>query len=388
MEPRTSRPSLIAAGVALLLGLLIAAGYIASTLWPRVVVIEQRAVDTPRGSINPKPGIQPFDKLIDQVCSAIVTIAPPAPDASADAQPDATAPAPAMQSGFLVSPDGLIATAAQNIGTANSVTVTLEDGRRFTALSKGADELTGVALLAIQPDPGAAPGTLPFLQFATTSASRIGQWVLSVQAPAGAGCAADLATISADSIVSGDRHGNYLVLRPDLETAAIGAPLFNVEGRVVGIVGLGAPSATPDVRIALPASVARLRIDGIEHGGQPAAGYGVAVDDLNPVIAERFGTAQQSGAYVALVAPGSAADAAGLAVGDVIVTAGGQPVPRASALTPLLAPPPGSTTLTLLRHGQSMTVTLPSTAPAAAKPASAPVKTGKNRGSRSRPHRR
>lgn len=407
MKPGSIPPLKAVLGIALLLCLLAGAGYVASILWPRVVVVEQRAVNTESGSINPQPGIQPFDKLVDQVCPAIVALSPLPAQTDGTAKPptavskakgsgrpasgaaalSSDASPPDHFSGFILSADGLIATARRNLGDATAFEGVLQGGRRFQATIKGSDDLTGIALLSIQADPDSPLKTLPFLRFDTTSAPKIGQWVLSVQSPAGAGCSADLAMIAASSAVNDDRHGNYLVLRPPLDPAAIGAPLLNVQGRVVGIGGLGAAAETEAAGLALPSALARDRIAGIQHGGQPPVAYGLAIGDLTPVTSTAFEAREQTGSYVALVIPGSPAHAAGLEVGDIVVKANGRPVAHASDLTSALQAS-GAAVLGIMRRGQPLTLALSqASAPTEANEPQAKVRTGRNTESRSAPRR-
>ena len=55
-------------------------------------------------------------------------------------------------SGFIVEPDGLIATNNHVIANADEVTVTLNDGREFDAEIVGADPATDLALLKVETD--------------------------------------------------------------------------------------------------------------------------------------------------------------------------------------------------------------------------------------------
>jgi serine protease Do len=376
MKPGAIRPWKIVVGIALLLCLLAGAAYLASTFWPRVVVVEQRAVNTEHGPINPQPGIQPFDKLVDQVCPAIVSLTALAPPPDPDAKPPvasskAAAAPPAPQprfSGFLLSADGLIATARQNLGDAAAFQAVLQDGRRFQATIKGADDLTGLALLSLQPDDKAPPKTLPVLRFDTAAPPKVGQWALSVQSPAGAGCSASLALIASTSAVAGDRRGDALILRPELDPSAIGAPLLNVQGRVVGVAGLGAAQDAAPVGLALPSELAQDRIAAIQHGGQPPAAYGLSLGDLAPATSALFQAHKPSGSYVALVVPGSPADAAGLQVGDVVASANGRPVAHPDDVAAALQPS-GSAVLNLMRAGQPLMAALSPPAPPKAAPA-------------------
>lgn len=80
-------------------------------------------------------------------------------------------------------------------------------------------------------------------------------------------------------------------------------------------------------------------------------------EDLTPVLAARLGTDRRGGAMVAIVAPGSAADRAGLRAGDVILSAGGAPVSGATELARTLGGG-GPVAITFARGSEAMAATL------------------------------
>jgi len=379
MEQGRRRAAMIGVGVVILVALLFGAAYLASTLWPKVVVVEQKAVANPPGAVGPKPGLQPFDELIDRVCPAIVEIAAaPAPNeaqskssghAKSAKAKAADQPPPPPAVGFLLSSDGTVATAGSRLGDGNSFVVTLNDGRSFTATRAGDDPLTGLALLHV-------PATgLPFLRFAGASFPRAGQWVVAVESPAGLGCIGQVSTIAADSFVIGEERADYLELHPDLDPVAIGAPVFNPEGRVVGIAGLGLPpEAAAPARYVLPANLADRRIDALQHNAPDSGPLGFVADDLTPAAGQRFGAPDQRGAFVALVAAGSPADEAGVRVGDILVSANNQPIARADDLATMSFHAGSTVALAVTRRGQALTLSL-------ALPAAEPAKKEKTRGS-------
>ncbi|WP_140852362.1 S1C family serine protease [Sphingomonas glacialis] len=329
-----------------LLGLLALTGYLASVLWPRVVVVEQRSVAKPSGAVGGRPGLQDFDDLVAAACPAVVSIVPveeaqPGRDdtvarKTASASPgggaaEAVAPSSAPAdpaSGFLIAADGTVVAASASLGEATAFTVRLTDGRALAAKRTADDLATGLALLHVSGD------DLPFVRFATTSFPRAAQWLVAVESPAARGCIAQVSAVEADSLALAKPNANYLALRPDLDAVATGAPLFNAEGRVVGIAGLGlgrdADLAKGSARYALPAGLAQRRIDAMARGTAAIGALGAIADDLTPALAVRLGAAEdRRGVYVALVMSGSPAERAGLRVGDIVISRDGQPISRA-----------------------------------------------------------
>ncbi|TPG06550.1 S1C family serine protease [Sphingomonas oligophenolica] len=376
--------------------MLVAAGYLASTLWPKVVVVERKAVDNPPGAVGAKPGLQTFADLVVRVCPAIVRITA-APEATNTASVEGKSAAttrksgasdalanpipPISATGFLTAADGSVAAASRAIGSATSLVVSLNDGRSFAATRLGDDPLTGIALLKIKAD------GLSFLRFAGSSFPRAGEPVVAVSSPSADGCVADVSTIAADSMMVGDARANYLELRPDLGRSGAGAPVFNEQGRVIGIAGLGMqPEQGAPARFILPAGIGIRRIDAIQRGTLDSSPLGIIADNLTPALAMRFtDEADQRGAYIALVVPGSVAADAGARVGDVIISIDGKAVARSVDIDAMTFGEGDAISLALLRRGQPLELTLPASENSGGNSGAPPVRTGKNTESRTTP---
>ena len=134
-------------------------------------------------------------------------------------------------SGVLVTTDGLVLTAGHVIdkpGTA--ITVRFADGRVFHGMAIGLDHLTDTGMVRIT-DP-APPGGWPCSRMAPADSAKPGDWVL--------------ATGNAGSIVVGRdpplRLGRVTVCEPNvlrtncaLEPGDSGGPVYDLQGRVIGI---------------------------------------------------------------------------------------------------------------------------------------------------------
>jgi len=91
------------------------------------------------------------------------------------------------------------------------------------------------------------------------------------------------------------------------------------------------------VSFAIPIDVAlKIKDQIVAHGKATHARLGVQIQDLNQTLAESFGLARPDGALVAQVAPGSAAEKAGLKSGDVITEVNGEPIERGGQLSALI----------------------------------------------------
>ncbi len=221
-------------------------------------------------------------------------------------------------SGVIIDSSGIILTNHHVVGGADHVIVTLQDGREFTATDIRTDHSTDVAILRIE-----GAGELPAATLGNSDALQIGDWVLAVGSPFGLD-----QTVTA-GIVSALSRGMGIAEREDfIQTdAAInpgnsGGPLVNLRGEVVGInTAISTRGGGSDgIGFAVPINLAtwitdQLVDDGIVH----RAFLGVGIQQLNSELVDQLNLESMQGALVTEVRPGTAAEDAGLELGDVIV---------------------------------------------------------------------
>ena len=160
-------------------------------------------------------------------------------------------------SGFIIRADGFILTNDHVVADAESLQVRLKDGRTFAAKRVGSDDKSDIAVLKIEAK------DLPVTEFGNSDALRVGQMVCAIGTPFSQDFSFTV------GVVSGKDRTNLLsptsstILYEDyIQTDAFinpgnsGGPLFDVEGRVVGmntlIHGLGRGLA-----FAIPSSMLR-----------------------------------------------------------------------------------------------------------------------------------
>ena len=242
-------------------------------------------------------------------------------------------------SGFIVSEDGYILTNNHVVDGAEKVTVQLLDRRSFPAKVVGTDPNTDVAVIKIDAR-GLDPAAL-----GSSSATRIGEWVLAVGNPLG-----DNLTFTVTSgIVSAKGRGQLNLpgrtqtsIQDFIQTdAAInpgnsGGPLVNVRGEVIGINSAIASETGYNVGygFAIPIDLARQVMDQlIRNGKVERAALGVLVDDVNPTDAKYLGLTEVNGVRIrSFSGDNSPAKAAGLEQGDVIIAIDDKPVDYVSQL--------------------------------------------------------
>ena len=227
-------------------------------------------------------------------------------------------------SGFIVSADGLILTNAHVVRGARQVTVKLSDRREFAAKVLGSDATTDIAVLKVD-----AKG-LPTVTLGDPRAVQVGDWVLAIGAPYGFEQTATQGIVSAKGrSLPGDSVVPFIQTDAAVNPGNSGGPLFDSAGRVVGINAqiYSQSGGFQGLAFAIPVDVAlHVKDEIVAHGRIDHARLGVTVQDLSAPLASSFGLASPNGALVSSVAPGSAAEKAGLKAGDVITAVDGQSV--------------------------------------------------------------
>ncbi len=287
----------------------------------------------------------------------------------------------ATGSGVIVRSDGYILTNDHVVEGASGgvVTVTLADGREYQG-KVYADFKSDLAVVKI--DPGATP--LPAAGFADSDAVRPGQWAVAIGSPFDLQNTMTVGVISAvgrHQSIGGESSARYY---PDLlqTDAAInpgnsGGPLFNIDGKVVGInVAIESPvEGSAGVGFAIPSAIAQAVMNALIQSGKVTRGYlGIAPEDLTPALQTQYG--QKDGAFIHDVTLNSPAGKAGMQAADIVTAYDGKPVRGEVALRALISatPPQKTVAIAYIRDGRPgvASVTL-GTAPVLPDETTAPV---------------
>jgi len=263
----------------------------------------------------------------------------------------------AVGSGVIVTTDGYILTNHHVVDRADQITVELNSGRSYTAKLIGTDKPTDLAVLKID-------GTFTALALGNSDAVKVGDVVLAVGNPLNIGQTVTMGIISAKGRSTGVGSGSYAdFLQTDapINHGNSGGALVNMKGELVGINSQIISNSDGNIGIgfAIPVNMAsnvmqQLRTSGTVRRAQ----LGVAVQQVTSDMAKSLGIEDAGGAIISSVAPGSAADKAGLKQGDVIVSFDGQPVRDFNTLrNRVAATRPGSDAeLVILRDGSKKNV--------------------------------
>ncbi len=232
-----------------------------------------------------------------------------------------------LGSGVIVDADrGLVLTNHHVIEGADEVSVTLSDGRTMTAEFVGSDPDTDVAVMKI-PAQGLAE-----IPLADSGALRVGDFVVAVGNPFGIG-----QTVTSGIVSAGGRSGlrglgyqNFIQTDASINPGNSGGALVNLDGQLVGINTAsfnprGSMSGNIGLGFAIPANLARNVMTQLVATGEVRRGtLGLESQALTARLADALKFDDARGAVVTRVYDGSAAAAAGLQPGDVIVAADGE----------------------------------------------------------------
>ncbi len=266
---------------------------------------------------------------------------------------------PSSGSGFIIDKSGRIMTNNHVVRDAETIKVTLNDGRVFKAVVVGTDPATDVAVIKIE-----GPN-LPVLPIGDSEKLRIGDWAIAIGNPLG-----DLRGSVTVGIISAQGRSNLNIFggTPDYQDfiqtdASInfgnsGGPLCNIRGEVIGI-NTAINTNGQGIGFAIPINLAKHVAEQlVAHGTVKRAMMGVTLAQLTPELAEGFGLANQQGVVVQSVFKDSPAERAGLQRNDVIVEMNGQSVNDRDKFRLKIADTPAGSKVRLgvLRDGKKVAV--------------------------------
>jgi serine protease Do len=258
-------------------------------------------------------------------------------------------------SGFLIDADGLVVTNNHVVGQASRLMVSLQGGREVPAQVIGGDDLTDLALLRIEVRPGVVP-----LQWGSSAAMRVGNWVLAAGNPFGLGGTITSGIVSARGRDLGSGpFDDFIQTDAAINPGNSGGPLFNMAGEVIGIntAIYSLSGANAGIGFATPSDLARPVIEILLREGQVARGWlGVQVQD----VVAAAPTPGQRAVLVAGVDRAGPAARSGLRAGDLVTGINGEPIETSRGLVRTIAamPPGQMVRLSVLRDRRMIELNL------------------------------
>ena len=259
-------------------------------------------------------------------------------------------------SGFIISPDGVVITNQHVTQGAEQIVVTTREGRDFAAKILGEDPLTDIAVLKVD------GSGLPTAPLGKSTDLLIGEWVVAVGNPFAyllgntepTVTAGVVSAVGRNLLPSQGQSGIYVgMIQTDapINPGNSGGPLANAVGEVVGVNSSIFTSSGGSVGIGFAIPIERaLRVaDELRRFGKVRrawVGLDVAgAEDLR-------GWKRVGGLRVTQVAAGGPAGRAGLAAGDVLVSARGRRLRTfLDWEAVMLDTGPGDTLTVSFRHG-------------------------------------
>jgi len=249
----------------------------------------------------------------------------------------------------------VVLTNARALGREDHLEVRAHDGRVVAAELAGWDPSTGLAVLR-------AAGLGVPAAIKSDTAPRVGSvalavarsWSNAVTASAG------IVAVIGGPLRTGRRRSIEQVIRTTIpmHEGFAGGPLLDASGQVIGI---STGAAIRGFEVAIPAPIAWATAAEVLKRGRAARGFiGIAGQTVQLAESQRTAAGRDQALLIVGVTPESPAAAAGLLVGDILLTFDGQPIRSAEDLLDLLVGDRVGRTLTaaVLRGGAPIELTV------------------------------
>jgi len=244
--------------------------------------------------------------------------------------------ATALGSGFIIDKKGIVVTNNHVIQDAEDIFVSVNGAKEYKAKVIGTDPYMDLAVLEI-----ISQETFQPVSFGDSDKARIGDWVIAIGNPFGFGGSVTSGIISSRNRDIGlTRYDDFIQTDASINQGNSGGPLFDLEGKVIGIntAIIGGSSGSVGIGFAIPSNPASKVVNQLIEFGETKRGWlGVRIQEVTKEIASLEKLKIPAGALVASVSENSPADKAGIKAGDIILEFDGKEVDTMRRLPKLVA---------------------------------------------------
>ncbi len=247
--------------------------------------------------------------------------------------PERTFKQKSLGSGFIINKDGYIFTNNHVVEKADKIRVRLSNGKEYDAGVVGKDAKTDIALIKIKP-----AEDLPVVELGDSDKLRVGDWVIAIGNPFGLEQTVTAGIVSAKGrVIGAGPYDNFIQTDASINPGNSGGPLFDLNGKVVGI-NTAIVAHAQGIGFAIPVNMAKIILPELKEKGKVTRGWlGVTVQDITEDIARSLKLKEAKGALVSDVFEGDPADKAGIKAGDIIIEINGKKIKDTHELLRIVA---------------------------------------------------
>lgn len=239
-----------------------------------------------------------------------------------------------MGSGVIISEDGYIITNNHVIENASTIEITTNNNKTYNAELLGSDEVSDIAVLKIVGDE-----SFPYIRFADSDQTKIGEWVLAVGNPFNLTSTVTAGIISAKSRDLNDydsKNQSFIQTDAAVNSGNSGGALVNINGDLIGInTAIQSNNAGfIGYSFAVPSNIARkIYEDILEFGDVQKGLLGVTGQSLDTELSNELNLDITEGFYVNSTDESMGAHIAGIKEGDIITKIDNVDIKKFSDLT-------------------------------------------------------
>jgi Do/DeqQ family serine protease len=264
-----------------------------------------------------------------------------------------------LGSGVIVASEGVVVTNNHVVEDADDIAVALTDGRVFQAEKLLADKRTDIAVLRIN----GSGQNLPFIAFGDSDRIRVGDQVIAIGNPFGLGQTVTSGIVSGLARTSVGVTDFRFFIQTDaaINPGNSGGAQINMEGRLVGInTSLFSTSGgSQGLGFAIPSNMVRTIVESVVQRKpliRPWIGF--SGRSVPPQYARLLGLPPGKGVIITGTYKGGPAEAAGIGIGDVVVSLDGFPVNEFQALRYRIATRTAGSSVNLIVYQQGRFVSV------------------------------